>query len=186
MVKTSGVTSGVASGTNLWHLVHILLRVWHLCDKPEPIVQQYIDSHMICPQIIDLFLEDCGPELFADELHDIQLVFESLPLFGRSEQRHQWVNTWSHIQSDNGLTSPQIYSQCCIRCALSERHTTPATHPHNHSNGHKVSPIGHTLESLSLFCANSSTLSMWSKSKSMSSIIATTYRKSCCNWIDSQ
>ena len=32
---------------------------------------------MVCPQVVNLFLQDVGPEVFADELNDVQLAGEA-------------------------------------------------------------------------------------------------------------
>ena len=38
----------------------------------------FVASHpVICPEIVDLFLEDDGPEIFAEEFYHVQIVGKS-------------------------------------------------------------------------------------------------------------
>ena len=38
---------------------------------------------MVCSQVVDLFLEDAGPEVLAHELHQVELVLEFWVLSGK-------------------------------------------------------------------------------------------------------
>lgn len=41
---------------------------------------------MVGSKVVDLLLEHAGPEVFTNELHDVQLVFESHRVFGQSTE----------------------------------------------------------------------------------------------------
>ena len=53
----------------------------YLRKKFEPSVLQHIDAHVVCPQVVDLLLEDAAPKVFAEEFHDLELIFESRRVF---------------------------------------------------------------------------------------------------------
>lgn len=38
---------------------------------------------MVCSQVVNLLLKNTGPEIFADKLHDIKLIFETWRIFGK-------------------------------------------------------------------------------------------------------
>lgn len=42
---------------------------------------------MVGPQVVDLFSEDPVPEFFTEELHDVQVVFESGAIFRKPFQQ---------------------------------------------------------------------------------------------------
>lgn len=47
---------------------------------------------MIGSKVVNLLLEQTGPKVFTDELHDVQLVFEPCSVFGQSSKRKNCSN----------------------------------------------------------------------------------------------
>lgn len=65
---------------------------------------------VICSKVVNLLLEHTGPEVFTDELHDVQLVFEPCRVFCQSmEKQQQMKSVWLFT-----ALSPmcQFISQC--------------------------------------------------------------------------
>lgn len=54
---------------------------------------------MVGPKVVNLLLEHAGPEVFADKLHDVQLVFEPCCVLCKSvekEKQIKWVPEARH------------------------------------------------------------------------------------------
>lgn len=47
-----------------------------------------LSNLMVGPQVVDLFFEDRAPKFFTQELHYVQVIFESGAVFCKSFQKH--------------------------------------------------------------------------------------------------
>ena len=50
---------------------------------------------MIRPQVVDLFLEDSAPKVFAKELHHLQLILEARRVLGKALDE-----TLAHLEAE--------------------------------------------------------------------------------------
>lgn len=56
---------------------------------------------VVCPEVVDLLPEHTRPEVFADELHDVQLIFEARRVLRQSRKElkpSELVTNTSHFQ----------------------------------------------------------------------------------------
>ena len=44
----------------------------HPAQRLEGIIRQHVDAAMVCLEIVDLFFEEQGPELFTQEFDDVE------------------------------------------------------------------------------------------------------------------
>lgn len=61
----------------------------HAGERPEGVVGQHVDAAVVGLEIVDLLLENEGPEVFAEELDDVESVVEARAVAGEAvgEQR---------------------------------------------------------------------------------------------------
>lgn len=68
----------------LWRQLEVLRRIRDLPEEAEWVVLQHVDALVIGSEIVDLLFEHARPEVRAQELHRVQLVFESRHLASQS------------------------------------------------------------------------------------------------------
>lgn len=56
----------------------------HAGEWAEGVVGEDVDSAMVCFEVVDVFAEDEGPEVFAEELDDVEGVVEAGAVAGES------------------------------------------------------------------------------------------------------
>lgn len=69
----------------------------------------YCAHLVVCSQVVNLLLKNTGPKIFADELHDIKLIFETWCVFGKPANRKEENNTFSFSELNSGYCSDNLH-----------------------------------------------------------------------------